>query len=340
MVVLNFCGKISPICISHKLGLYVSNISDATEHSWRDELVDKMLLADKAVRDYQHYLGTSFQRGSKALYQKVFPERKLPKSIKRNHRKALVDRMICIYFDADQMALPDDNWKTNYFIERFCEDDYAEKLVCFIEFLSREIPDCSFPKPVPQWIYSSNHLEIDHYRIFWGGEPADQYLKSLVEWGAIFDRYLVQENDFMLFDYLVSAIYKDHEYNEYHFIKAFSLCQMFLEKERESELDYKLPILMENGDPEQKMHRAIILRKIRNKIAHGDFVALDKVLEQYANEFLDDSFLFDYYEFSRRHWILINTCCYLDDIIRKLIYLKFNNDTKLNNIKAWNIKGD
>lgn len=334
MVVLNFYGITSPICISHKLGLYVSNIPDATENSWRDELADRMLLADKTDRNYQRYLGTSFPRGSKELYRKVFPERNVPKTIKRYHRKALVDRMICLYFDADQMALPDDNWETNCFIERFCEDDYAEKLVGFIEFLSYDTPDCAFPKPMPQWIYSSNHLEIDHYRIFWGGEPAAQYLKSLAEWGAMFDRYLGQENDYMLFDYLVTSIHKDHEHNEYHFIKAFSLCQLFLENEKESELDYKLPLLMEDGDIEQKMLRAASLRKIRNKIAHGDFFALDKELEQYAKEFLDGSFWFDYYEYSRRHWILINVCCYLDDIVRKLIYLEFNDKAKLKDIRA------
>lgn len=45
MVVLNFYGKIPRICISKKLGLYLSNLPNEENNDWQDELSKEFCLA-------------------------------------------------------------------------------------------------------------------------------------------------------------------------------------------------------------------------------------------------------------------------------------------------------
>ena len=48
MVVLNFYGKIEPICISEKLGLYIANLPSEEHDEWRGALANELELAVKA----------------------------------------------------------------------------------------------------------------------------------------------------------------------------------------------------------------------------------------------------------------------------------------------------
>lgn len=176
--------------------------------------------------------------------------------------------------------MPLGGWETNCFDGRFCEEDYAEKIVDLMTFLSYHTDEVSFPAAV-QWVYSSNHDEINHSRIFWGGVEATEYIEELKKWGQLFDGFLQGENDYYLFDYICNSLHKDKEYNAYHLLKSFSLCQLFLENEREKELDDKLPAFFDyyyTLDERKKM--AICFREIRNKIAHGDFIAFTKKIEE------------------------------------------------------------
>lgn len=98
--------------------------------------------------------------------------------------------------------------------------------------------------------------------------------------GKTFYRFLHLRNDYLLFDYLVNTIHKDNEYNENHLTKAFSLCQFFLEKHKESELDSKLPQFFELRESESNATRqAELFRQMRNKIAHDDFLAFETVVK-------------------------------------------------------------
>lgn len=58
--------------------------------------------------------------------------------------------------------------------------------------------------------------------------------------GKLLDGFLETRNDNLLLDYLVNAFYFDKSMDEYGILKRYSLCQLFLEKDRESELDWKL----------------------------------------------------------------------------------------------------
>ncbi len=78
---------------------------------------------------------------------------------------------------------------------------------------------------------------------------------------------------------------------------------------------------------------ARLLRKLRNKIAHGDFVAFEKCVENYAVELMDGRFAFDYSEYSRKNWVVQHICCLLDDVIRQLIHMLFYDRSKLDQLK-------
>lgn len=180
----------------------------------------------------------------------------------------------------------------------------------------------------------SNHDEINHSRIFWGGVEATEYIEELKKWGQLFDGFLQGENDYFLFDYICNSLHKDNEYNAYHLLKSFSLCQLFLENEREKELDDKLPAFLDcyYTLDERKM-MAICFREIRNKIAHGDFIAFNKKIEEYTKQFMDGRFDFDYSEFSRQNWAISNICLRLDEALRKMIHMLLTDRSKLEQLK-------
>lgn len=337
MVVLNFYGQIPKICISKKLGLYLSNLPNEEQDDWRDGLSNELCLVQNADRIYQENLGTNSPSGIFELYSKVFPGKNLPADFEKKHYDELASCMICITFDYCYDDMPLGGWDTNCFDGRLCEEDYTEKIIDLINFLSNRRDDntVAFPEPVPQWTYSSNHDEIDHYRIFWGGDSAPEYIRSLQEWGSLFDSFLQDKNDYLLFDYLVNSIHRDNEYNEYHLMKSYSLCQLFLEKERESELDTKLPYFLRHqfGSDDDRKKCACLLRKLRNKIAHGDFVFFEKYIEDYAVSFMDGKFSFDYSEYSRKNRVVLHICCLLDEVVRQLIHMLFYDRNMLNQFR-------
>lgn len=333
MVVLNFFGKIEPTCISDKLKLYISNLPNEEGNEWRDEMVDWLMLSVKVSNIFGEYLNKEIKCPIYGLYHRVFPEKEIPSVFTRTHYQELADRMICIYFDYDYSDMPLGGWDTNCFDGRFCEREYAERIIDFMNFLAFE-NDEKLLKPCPQWIYSSDYDEIDHFRIFLGEHEANEYIKALIEFGELLDNFLCERNDYLLFNYLVNSIHEDHAYNEYHLLKAYSLCQLFLEKDKESELDYKLPELMDDTIPyTQREDEAKLLRKLRNKIAHGDFCAFENVIEEYAINFMDGRHSFDYSEYSRKNWVILHVCCLLDDIVQKLCTLLLNDKSALETIK-------
>lgn len=44
-------------------------------------------------------------------------------------------------------------------------------------------------------------------------------------------------------------------------------------------------------------------------------------------------FRYDYSEYSRRNWILLNVCCLMEEITRELIKMMFYNNRLLQSIK-------
>ena len=72
---------------------------------------------------------------------------------------------------------------------------------------------------------------------------------------------------------------------------------------------------------------------MRNKIAHGDFIAFEKLVEEFACEIMDNNFNFDYSEYSRKNWVILHICCELEIVVKKMINMLFLDREKLEKIK-------
>lgn len=334
MIVLNIQGDISPVCISEKLKLYISNLPNDEHNNWNEGLCSELQASLRHSEIVARKLGVEQQNRLRRIYEQYFPQQDLAGEIDENTCiQSIVDRMICIYFDYSDTDMPMFDWTTNCFDGRFCEGDYAEKVVDFINFVARERNEF-IPAPTPQWIYSSNHDEVYPHRMFWSSYETTLCIASLKKWGELFDDFLHNTNDYLLLDYLMKSIHQDNEYNEYHLLKAFSLCQLFLEKNKESELDSKLPrFISDSYSKKEREECAILLRKIRNKIAHGDFLAFEKIIEEFASTLMDGRFWFDYTEYSRKNWIIQFACCLLDDAVRRLIQMMLLDRKRLDAIR-------
>lgn len=334
MVVLNIYAKTEPLCISKKLGLYISNLPNEEKNNWNSELVKEMYYSQKRLLlEYERH-NIKRDINISDFYHNIFPNAKLEKdSAEKDLLQKIVDNMICIYMDYNYEDMPLGDWKTNCFDGRFCEEDYAEKIIDFINFLSTGTYFYDLAS-TPQWIYSSNHDFNNPHRIFCFNSNANNSLETLKKWGTIFDNFLQSRNDYLQFDYLINSFYKNNEFNEFYYFKLFSICQLFLEKDKEYELDKKLPKFFDNGyTVKEKEDMAGTLRRMRNKIAHGDFISFENIIEEYAIKFMDGRYSFDYSEYSRKNWVLLHTCCLLEDIIREIISLLFYEKDELLKIK-------
>ena len=342
MVVLNFYGSIkSAICISDKLKLYISNFkSDNTPDwisGWKGEL-EEVLLQARAVNELNNKR-YNIQKGDPliTLYNNIFPNDPTTTSLTKKQIENITDKMVCIYFNYEYSDMPMGDWTTNCFDGRLCEEDYAEKIISFLDFLTYPFNGIQdFPNPTPNWIYSSNHDKEDESRIFWHQTQygSDDFIQSLIAWGKLIDNFLQTDNDYYQFDFLCNAIFDESKCDTYQYIKLYSLCQMFLENKKESELDEKIPYFLDKRiDFDTRKLMAQHLRRIRNKIAHGDFTHFNKEIEKYAQKFLDDHYCYDYSEYRRQNWVLLSICCTLKDALALIIYYLLFKREDLDHIK-------
>lgn len=333
MVVLNLFGKIEKTLISDKLKLYISNLPKEDHNNWQDGLVDEMNDYFQAKQVEKERFGCSPRNDVTSFFTCVFPDHSDKVSLSEESMlRMIASNMICLFFDYDYDDMPLGDWTTNCFDGRFCEGDYIEKIVRFINFVPLPYTDNLMSTDnhdlVPQWIYSSNYDKIDEsFQLLWVRNNMKSSVRSLVEWGKAFDRFLSSENDYYKLNYLFDSIFEDDKYNKHHFFRSYSLCEMLLYKPDE-EIDNALSLFLSNPDSELRNKEASLLRQIRNKIAHGDFIGFNKKAEEYAQKILDPYFWFDYSEYSRQNWVIGNICCEIDDALKRVLSsLFFSTET-------------
>lgn len=93
-------------------------------------------------------------------------------------------------------------------------------------------------------------------------------------------------------------------------VKNYILYVSFSRKDTDHELDEKLPpFIKEYYSLEDRKKIAIIARQIRNKVSHGDFSKFRDKIEEYASEIMEkNNYWFDYSEYSRQNWAIMNLC--------------------------------
>jgi len=137
---------------------------------------------------------------------------------------------------------------------------------------------------------------------------------------------------------MINSIYNDKEYNTYHLFKVYSLFEMLLIKEtsnsKTSDIDEKLTVFLpDEYSNKEKLEYACMIRRMRNKIGHGDFLKLNDLLEKYAQKFMDGHFGYDYSEYSRQNWIYLHLCCELDNTLAKVLRFLLTDRVKYNKFK-------
>ncbi|WP_159633244.1 hypothetical protein [Erysipelothrix anatis] len=339
MVIIDVFGKIEKISISDKLKLYVSNVPN----DWKESLIEDML---KEIRQQKVDIEDNLRRYGNA-YQTEFSISYLKKIIKahdidysdynlnsiENCIQCLIDSMICLFLDYEYSDMPFFDWTTNCFDGRFCEEDYAEKIMDFSNFVNHDIKN-GFNM---NCIYTSNMNPREHTRIllnltfrvdseFKNWKSTDEYINELKEMGTRIDNILNSENDYYKLDYIMNGLFKDNNYNQNHYLKTFTLLELVLLRPNQdiSEIDQLLIPYLDNEYGLVSSDVARLLRQMRNKIGHGDFKGFNEKAEKFAQKYMKN-FWFDYTEYSRLNWVLLHTCCLLDDLLRTALFHQLKN---------------
>jgi len=246
MVIINIYGQIKPICVSKKLKLYISNLPKDNYNDWNSALVEELTYAAEYEKLQQKRYKLNSTTTIKDLHRKLFQSNEVSKSTTDYARiHDIVDNMICVYFDYSYTDIPMGGWAENPFDGRFCEKDYAELIVDFWNKTSYQ--------PMPNWVYSSNiDSAIPYYRLYMPKYDLSSSITNLIKWGKGVDTFLQTRHDYLEFDYLVRSIYGNDENTANQFLKWYSLCQLFLEKDKEQELDWKLPFFFRSQIPRRK----------------------------------------------------------------------------------------
>ena len=333
MLVIDVYGKIAKTKISDKLKLYISNVPS----DWKEGIVEDMMQEIRQqkvdIEDNLRRYGDSFQ----SEYTVASLKRIIETNIKQcpDHGLEtiekcldyLADNMLCLFFDYDDEDMPFFDWTTNCFEGRFCEEDYAEKVMYFSNFVNQGVQNGIHMN----CIYTSNMNPLEHTRIlrnlnfridskFNNWKSKDDYIIELQKMGKRIDGILNSENDYYKLDYIINSIYQDNSYNKNHFLKVFSLLELLLvASNQKTNIDHLLIPYLEKNYGDDSTDVAMILRQIRNKIAHGDFKAVNDKAEKFAQKYMTN-YTFDYSEYSRLNWIFLVTCCLLDDLLRAIIF--------------------
>lgn len=354
MVILEMFGKIDEIIISEKLGIVIKNLDEDWKNDMPYDFIEELKIreveADRysdfsvPVKNYdlEEILSDRYYDG---IFQVVDSQ--------QENLSELASKLISIQIvDYDNTYL---NYNNSMICNPTCEKEFEEKLIKFLHFIISHNFERDSKMKIPYWMYSSEHdffqkpkmiLGVDRTRNKRGlfrNHNVDlyNYIESLKYFGERIDNYLENENDFYKLDYLINSIYENESYNAIHLFKMISLIEMLLIDSKSKGLQsgnfhIKLaPFLTEDkfkNDAEKKEFSDII-RVIRNKIAHGNFLATKKKLEEFAQKFMKN-YWFDYIEYSRENWIYLNLCCILNEIVSKIIWLELSDKKKMERIKS------
>ncbi|AOC57961.1 hypothetical protein [Bacillus pumilus] len=340
MLIINIFGEIEQIVISKRLGITLSNLPQ----DWREEIFETMeeeiYQREYVVKKYNDPLNNKLYNAKKIVEHKNFSG--ILEQSNGDYLKEIANKLICISVgDFENSMLQK---KNTYIDSPACEIEFAEKWIYLYEFLIRN--DCDKENLMPltcmyssekslfertnvlRTIYAEMSFDIQMDPIVYN----QRKVNSLIDFGKMIDSFLEKQENFYILDYILTAIADDSNYNEYHLFKNYSLIEMIIGKEDfkdPSRFDNKLAEFMEldkYANNEKNKILAKIIRQIRNKIAHGDFIGVRKKLEDYAASFMK-SYYFDYFEYNRENWIYLNICCELDRILADILWKLISGDS-------------
>ncbi|WP_196592629.1 hypothetical protein [Pectinatus sottacetonis] len=233
--------------------------------------------------------------------------------------------------------------KNSYMGSPTCEIQYAKKFIILCQILSSStfLSNVMRKKYMPDIIYDSREYNCRRQilsKLKWymlkGSFSINQYndssIKTLKQMGKMIDEFLVSTQKFWLFDYITNVISDLEQWSAYHIFKVMSLIEMLIIKSNNKgkthgELERKLPFFLPHTiERTKKNYFTEIMRRLRNKIAHGDYKAVTILLKQYKEEFMQEVW-YDEFEYSIENWIYGNICANLDETLSNILYFMVSN---------------
>lgn len=340
MILIDIYGKIDPIIISKKLGLGICNPSQDWVNGLQEDFEEEYLV-------HMHHIKTFEKSGiDSKCFEGRYDYNSIVKKLKweeegKDCKQIIAEHLIEIQvIDFDDSLLQK---KNSHLDSPTCEMQYAKKYMNFCQKLRSSI---LVPKRggtnIPFVTYDSdafgktplitNYLEA-HTR----GQTNDaeiglkSCISSLQEIGSKIDDFLQSEQDFWLFDYIVNAL-ADVQYGNdaYHIFKVMSLIEMLLispgkNGRTQGEIEKKLPrFLPDTIRMSDKQSYADLMRKFRNKIGHGDYGAVSKLLEEYRNEYMQN-FQYDEFEYSVDNWTYGTIAMVIDEALSNILWFMISD---------------
>lgn len=342
MVIINLYGKVNSILLSKKLGVGISNLYDDWVTGIVDDLKEEMLLRE-------HFLKTSKTRKLINFKIKQYEPDKIVsdanwteiiyEDVDSNLQEIAKNLVQLEVLDFDQSLL---QLKNNYLDSPSCEVQYPLKFIRFCHILTkskRARINCKSNIPFITYNpdqYNSKPLILNFLSYVLNTQTDlkvfnEKAIDSMEYAGKLIDNFLESEKDFWFFDYIVNALYEPSQYNAYYIFKIMSLIEMLIVNSNDSgktqeELERKLPrfLLNELNDYDDKALFCTIVRKLRNKIVHGDLEAFKKLLEEYRENFMHN-FRYDEFEYSVESWTINSICLSLKSIFSEILFEFFSN---------------
>ncbi|PLR80076.1 hypothetical protein CVD25_22535 [Bacillus canaveralius] len=344
MIVVNIFGEIKPIVISKKLGITLSNLPQDWKEGLIETLEEEIHHREYDVKKYNHdFANIEPYNAKKIVEHKNFSGILALRS--KDYLKEIGNNLICISVEDFENSMLQK--KNSYIDSPTCEIEFSEKLICLYEFMIRHDSNKRNWSPIT-CMYSSERSLFESTNVFriLNAEIGfdikidpitynQRKIDSLKDFGGVLDLFLENAINFRMLDYILTAIANDNSYNAYHLFKNYALIEMILGKEDlddSSKFDEKLATFVKLDryqNNEKEIQFAKIIRQIRNKIAHGDFIGLQRKLEDYAAYFMKN-YHFDYFEYSRENWIYLYICCELDKILANILWELFSKYISIN----------
>lgn len=337
MQILNLYGKIKTIMLSEKLGLCISNIPKHQQEHIIEAI--KIEYVTKQARNINTHLDDVFNKvltpNQLALCESIDDKIQL-----------IVNKMICVRTKGFKKSMLRTK---NKFCNPIDQIEYGEKFIKFLAFVichQSVERDCFLPRIIydTHFFHDSELIqiitELDFITSPFNHNNVVKSVNDLVVLGKKVDNYIKTETDFKKLDYIISSInsYHERDYNTVHFMNTVNLLTLLLVHPKNngelSELVLKLPHFIKNTQytKNEKSQIAEFVKKIRNKIAHGAFKQYESLCEQFAKKFMKN-YWFDYSEYDRENWIILNLCLIVDKCLARILWLMLDDKVLLENIQ-------
>lgn len=370
MVGIECLKKISPICVSKKLGLYLKNF----DHTYLKNEIKYLL-----IEDYNNNFekDNHFRKRIVECFKDDYYNGLLDRDISKlnvNQILSLISKYIIIFdfeFSGNSVITDDeifekcevnelsDELHKTPLINPIDEYEIEYKFLYLYNFIDRskgekrddldEIFYTGYPDWQRNYIFDNfiaktykKRKEKD-YPIFYQyydsySSEYEEKINGIISFGKKYDMIVNNSDDYLKLDFITETLLSA-ERNQYSLLNYISLIEMLIvnpSSNIRNQLKNKLKYFIDSEfseDIETDIENfSTLLYDIRSRLIHGNFNSLKRELFKYKNNYMKN-FDFDYGEYKEENWIIISINLKLRKIVKNIMYKYFNEYEKLNDFK-------